>query len=156
MRQGFLELAKAQGLRGQLVQQEQFPAATDQVEGVGDTAKIAEDFPVAAVGGGGFASGHYFLFCAYRTIGCQLAGGVAAKVVLPLTKPFLMNVLLVFAHPEPQSFNGAMLRTALATLEAAGHSVQVSDLYAQAFEPVSGRANFTTVYDAAYFKQQKE
>lgn len=67
-----------------------------------------------------------------------------------------MNILLVFAHPEPQSFNGAMLRTAIATLEAAGHSVQVSDLYAQAFEPVSGRPNFTTVYDAAYFKQQKE
>jgi len=67
-----------------------------------------------------------------------------------------MNILLVFAHPEPQSFNGAMLRTAIATLEATGHSVQVSDLYAQAFEPVSGRPNFTTVYDAAYFKQQQE
>lgn len=67
-----------------------------------------------------------------------------------------MNVLLVFAHPEPQSFNGAMLRTAIATLEAAGHAVQVSDLYAQAFEPVSGRANFTTVYHATYFKQQQE
>ena len=67
-----------------------------------------------------------------------------------------MNVLLVFAHPEPQSFNGAMLRTALATLEAAGHAVQVSDLYAQSFEPVSGRSNFTTVANAAYFKQQAE
>jgi putative NADPH-quinone reductase len=67
-----------------------------------------------------------------------------------------MNILLVFAHPEPQSFNGAMLRTAIATLEAAGHHVQVSDLYAQSFEPVSDRHNFTTVYDAAYFKPQKE
>lgn len=67
-----------------------------------------------------------------------------------------MNVLLVFAHPEPQSFNGAMLRTAIAALEAAGHAVQVSDLYAQSFEPVSGRPNFTTVANAAYFKQQQE
>ncbi|MGI4823029.1 MAG: NAD(P)H-dependent oxidoreductase [Janthinobacterium lividum] len=67
-----------------------------------------------------------------------------------------MNILLVFAHPEPQSFNGALLRTAITTLEAAGHYVQVSDLYAQSFEPVSDRHNFTTVYDAAYFKQQKE
>jgi NAD(P)H dehydrogenase (quinone) len=67
-----------------------------------------------------------------------------------------MNILLVFAHPEPQSFNGAMLRTAVATLEAAGHQVQVSDLYAQPFEPVSDRRNFTTVQDAAYFKQQRE
>jgi putative NADPH-quinone reductase len=67
-----------------------------------------------------------------------------------------MNILLVFAHPEPQSFNGAMLRTAVATLEAAGHQVQVSDLYAQPFEPVSDRRNFITVQDAAYFKQQRE
>jgi putative NADPH-quinone reductase len=67
-----------------------------------------------------------------------------------------MNILLVFAHPEPQSFNGAMLRTAMATLEQAGHQVQVSDLYAQPFEPVSDRRNFTTVQNAAYFKQQRE
>jgi putative NADPH-quinone reductase len=67
-----------------------------------------------------------------------------------------MNFLLIFAHPEPQSFNGAMLRTAIATLEAAGHAVQVSDLYAQPFEPVSDRRNFTTVHDAAFYKQQLE
>jgi putative NADPH-quinone reductase len=67
-----------------------------------------------------------------------------------------MNILLVFAHPEPHSFNGAMLRTAITTLQAAGHSVQVSDLYAQSFEPISDRRNFTTVHDAAYFKQQAE
>ena len=67
-----------------------------------------------------------------------------------------MNILLVFAHPEPQSFNGAMLRTAIATLETAGHQVQVSDLYAQSFEAVSDRRNFTTVQNAGYFKQQRE
>ena len=67
-----------------------------------------------------------------------------------------MNILLVFAHPEPQSFNGAMLRTAITTLEAAGHQVQVSDLYAQPFEAVSDRRNFTTVQNTAYFKQQRE
>lgn len=67
-----------------------------------------------------------------------------------------MNILIVFAHPEPQSFNGALLRTAVATLEAAGHAVQVSDLYAAAFDPVSDRRNFTTVGDPAYYKQQVE
>lgn len=67
-----------------------------------------------------------------------------------------MNVLIVFAHPEPQSFNGAMLRTAVSTLEAAGHAVQVSDLYASAFDPVSDRRNFTTVREPAYYKQQVE
>jgi putative NADPH-quinone reductase len=67
-----------------------------------------------------------------------------------------MNVFLVFAHPEPQSFNGALLRSAVASLEAAGHTVQVSDLYAQVFDPVSDRRNFTTVRDASYYKQQQE
>jgi putative NADPH-quinone reductase len=67
-----------------------------------------------------------------------------------------MNVLIVFAHPEPQSFNGALVRTAVAALEAAGHAVQVSDLYALPFEPVSDRRNFTTSRDATYYKQQAE
>jgi NAD(P)H dehydrogenase (quinone) len=67
-----------------------------------------------------------------------------------------MNVLIVFAHPEPQSFNGAMLRTAVAALEAAGHAVQVSDLYALSFEAASDRRNFLTVRDETYFKQQQE
>ncbi|EUC14961.1 UNVERIFIED_ORG: NAD(P)H dehydrogenase (quinone) [Burkholderia sp. CF145] len=40
-----------------------------------------------------------------------------------------MKVLIVFAHPEPKSFNGALKDTAVATLEALGHEVQVSDLY---------------------------
>jgi putative NADPH-quinone reductase len=67
-----------------------------------------------------------------------------------------MNIFLVFAHPEPQSFNGALLRSAVAALEAAGHIVQVSDLYAQGFDPVSDRRNFTTVRDDTYYKQQQE
>jgi putative NADPH-quinone reductase len=67
-----------------------------------------------------------------------------------------MNILIVFAHPEPQSFNGALVRTAVAALKAAGHAVQVSDLYALPFEPRSDRRNFTTVRDAAFYKQQAE
>lgn len=41
-----------------------------------------------------------------------------------------MNVLIVYAHPEPKSLNGALRDFAVKRLEAAGHSVQVSDLYA--------------------------
>jgi putative NADPH-quinone reductase len=41
-----------------------------------------------------------------------------------------MNVLLVYAHPEPKSLNGALESFAVKRLEDAGHSVQVSDLYA--------------------------
>lgn len=41
-----------------------------------------------------------------------------------------MNVLLVYAHPEPKSLNGSLKDFAIQRLERAGHSVQLSDLYA--------------------------
>lgn len=67
-----------------------------------------------------------------------------------------MNVLIVYAHPEPQSMNGAMFKAAIAALEAAGHTVQTTDLYDTRFDPVSDRSNFTTVQNGAFFKQQLE
>lgn len=67
-----------------------------------------------------------------------------------------MNVFVVYWHPEPGSFNHAMMETARQTLSGCGHDVQVSDLHAMAFDPVSGRHNFTTVHDAAFLKLQLE
>jgi NAD(P)H dehydrogenase (quinone) len=67
-----------------------------------------------------------------------------------------MNVLIVFAHPEPASLNGALFDTALRELRAAGHTVVTSDLYRMGFDPVSSRRNFTTVKDAGYLKLQVE
>jgi NAD(P)H dehydrogenase (quinone) len=67
-----------------------------------------------------------------------------------------MNILIVFAHPEPRSFNGALFDTAKRVLEAAGHTVAVSDLYRMGFNPVSDRHNFLTVHDAEYLKLQLE
>ncbi len=67
-----------------------------------------------------------------------------------------MKVLVVYAHPERQSFNGAMFQTAVETLTAAGHEVTTSDLYAAQFDPVSGRHNFLTLKNPDYFKQQLE
>ncbi len=49
-----------------------------------------------------------------------------------------MNVFIVYAHPEPKSFNGLLRDTAIETLEAAGHEVVVSDLYAQRFLAAAG------------------
>jgi NAD(P)H dehydrogenase (quinone) len=40
-----------------------------------------------------------------------------------------MNILIVFAHPEPKSFNGALKDTAVQTLTRLDHDVVVSDLY---------------------------
>jgi NAD(P)H dehydrogenase (quinone) len=67
-----------------------------------------------------------------------------------------MNVLIVYAHPEAASFNGAMVQTAERAFTRAGHAVQVSDLYRMRFDPVSDRRNFTTVRDPRYFRQQDE
>jgi len=49
-----------------------------------------------------------------------------------------MHVLLVYAHPVPESFNAAVRDTAAAALAEAGHSVDLMDLYAEGFDPVLG------------------
>ncbi len=67
-----------------------------------------------------------------------------------------MKVLIVLAHPERKSFNGAMFDAAVEFLTEAGHEVQVSDLYRMNFDPVSDRHNFRTIKDPDYFKQQLE
>lgn len=67
-----------------------------------------------------------------------------------------MNILIVYAHPEPQSLNGAMYRAAVEHLTKLGHQVKTTDLYAMQFDPVSDRKNFTTVSNPDYFKQQPE
>jgi len=67
-----------------------------------------------------------------------------------------MNCFIVYWHPEPRSFNGALLAATRDTLTKAGHQVRVSDLHAMGFDPVSGRHNFTTVKDPDFFKQQLE
>lgn len=67
-----------------------------------------------------------------------------------------MRVLIVFAHAEPSSFNGSMLRTGVTAPTAAGHEVEVSDLYAMGFDPVSDRRNFVTIANPDQLRQQAE
>lgn len=54
-----------------------------------------------------------------------------------------MKVLIVYAHPEPRSFNRALLDTAVRVLQEEGHSVEVSDLYAMGFNPVADAPDFS-------------
>lgn len=56
-----------------------------------------------------------------------------------------MKVLLVFAHPEPRSLNGALRDVAVQELEAQGHEVRVSDLYAMGWTPTVDRADFPSL-----------
>jgi len=67
-----------------------------------------------------------------------------------------VHVLIVYAHPEPTSFSGALKDRAVAALARAGHTVAVSDLYAERFDPVAGRHDFTTVADPDRFHYQSE
>ena len=67
-----------------------------------------------------------------------------------------MRFLIVHAHHEPESFNGAMTRAACEALAAAGHDVIVSDLYAMGFDPVSDRRNFRGAANASRLDQQAE
>lgn len=67
-----------------------------------------------------------------------------------------MNTLIVYAHPEPTSFNGALKDRAVACLERAGHEVQVSDLYAEGFDPRAGRHDFLEARDPDRFDYQVE
>lgn len=50
-----------------------------------------------------------------------------------------MRLLIVFCHPDPESFGAAICRTACDALRAAGHELRVIDLYAEGFDPVFTR-----------------
>ncbi|MBO0803107.1 MAG: NAD(P)H-dependent oxidoreductase [Nocardiopsaceae bacterium] len=47
-----------------------------------------------------------------------------------------MNILWVLAHPDSRSLTAALHREGIAELTAAGHHVEVSDLYAMKWNPV--------------------
>jgi NAD(P)H dehydrogenase (quinone) len=63
-----------------------------------------------------------------------------------------MKVLLVFAHPEPRSLNGALRDVAIKQLEAQGHEVRVSDLYADGWKSEVDRADFPSLAPDVRFK----
>ncbi len=63
-----------------------------------------------------------------------------------------MKVLLVFAHPEPRSLNGALRDVAIMELEAQGHEVRVSDLYAEGWKSEVDRADFPSLAPDARLK----
>ena len=47
-----------------------------------------------------------------------------------------MRLLVVFCHPDPDSYGSALYRVACESLRAAGHELRCIDLYAERFDPV--------------------
>ena len=53
-----------------------------------------------------------------------------------------MNILYIYAHPEPRSFNGSLKDVAMVTLAKNGHAVKVSNLYAMKWKAVLDAQDF--------------
>lgn len=53
-----------------------------------------------------------------------------------------MNCLIIYSHPNPESFNHAIKETLKGALTANGHQVRVRDLYAMKFNPVLSVKDF--------------
>ena len=67
-----------------------------------------------------------------------------------------MNVLIVLAHPEAQSFNAHLARIAEKALAGGGTLVQRSDLYAEHFDPSEGPRHFRVLRHPERFDAQTE
>ncbi|MEI8146698.1 MAG: NAD(P)H-dependent oxidoreductase, partial [Alphaproteobacteria bacterium] len=60
-----------------------------------------------------------------------------------------MRVLVVFCHPNPESYCAALHAEVVTSLKAGGHEVDDCDLYAEGFEPVMSRAERVGYHDLA-------
>lgn len=67
-----------------------------------------------------------------------------------------MRVLVVYAHPEPQSFNSSLLSVALDAFKSAGHEVLITDLYAQRFDAVAGPDDVVSRKNRQFFSLGEE
>lgn len=63
-----------------------------------------------------------------------------------------MKILIVFAHPDSRSLNGALRDVAVRELEAQGHEVRVSDLYADGWKSQVDRGDFPALTADARFR----
>jgi NAD(P)H dehydrogenase (quinone) len=54
-----------------------------------------------------------------------------------------MKCLIIYGHPNPKSFNHAILETLVQALQGLGHETRVRDLYAMKFDPVLKAKDFS-------------
>lgn len=58
-----------------------------------------------------------------------------------------MRVLVIYAHPDAESFNGALFTCVKESLAEAGHEVDALDLYADGFDPVLSAEERASYFD---------
>ena len=61
----------------------------------------------------------------------------------------IMKVLIVFTHPNPNSFNHALLDKVSAGLKQAGHEVKIKDLYQENFDPILNADDLSQLQDGS-------
>ena len=59
-----------------------------------------------------------------------------------------MRALVVYCHPNPESFTAAVRDVVLERLHQAGADVRLNDLYAEAFDPILTREELGTYLDS--------
>lgn len=52
---------------------------------------------------------------------------------------YFLRTLIIYCHPNLESFNAAVFKTAVEALGKAGHELRIIDLYAEGFDPVMTR-----------------
>jgi len=67
-----------------------------------------------------------------------------------------VNVLIIFAHPDPSSFDAVLRNRTVKELTARGHHVQISDLYDMRFRPEVMPEDFTDRTGNTLFNLQAE
>jgi len=67
-----------------------------------------------------------------------------------------MNVLIVLCHPEKQSFNASLKNRAVEVFSSDGATVEVSDLYAEQFDPVEKSQQYPQPLNAEIFEPLAE
>jgi NAD(P)H dehydrogenase (quinone) len=65
-----------------------------------------------------------------------------------------MRILIVYAHPSPSSFVGALYRRVVEIANERGHQVDELDLYAEKFDPVMSRGAYDCYLDRSANRQE--
>lgn len=67
-----------------------------------------------------------------------------------------MHVLIIHCHPESKSFNATLTNISVKTFQHQGHTVEISDLYAENFDPVEKGDHYKNRNDETQFSALAE